>query len=94
MSLQEAASSLNRRKPRGTKKSLRLVETNADLHLHAEVHPPLRQGAQHTVTIKRGTQGIICGPAPNGGDGHVVAFEFGRHHTATAVVTSEQVMRI
>jgi hypothetical protein len=91
MTLQESSAPV--RKPRTGKKSISVVEAKVDLRLHAELHPPLKAGTNHTINIPRGTQGIICGPAPEG-EGHLVIFDFGRHHSATAIVTREQVTRL
>lgn len=85
-----------RRKPR-TFKTNTVVKAKLDLRLKAELHPPLRAGVgtSHTVEICLGTEGIVCGPDPNGSEGHhVVAFDYGRHHTATAVVSSEYISRL
>jgi hypothetical protein len=81
------------RKPRTGKKSISVVEAKIDLRLHAELYPPLRDGANHTVDIKRGTQGVVCGAAPNGDD-YIVAFNYARHHSATAIVGRKQVIRL
>src|SRR3990167_660906 len=82
------------RKPRGTKQSLKLVKANDQMRVHAEINPPLKEGKAHTVDIKKGTTGIVCGPAPDGFDGHLGMVEFGKHHPATTVVAADQVSRL
>lgn len=83
----------SRRKPRGQKQGLVLVVAKASMRVHAQLHPPLQNGALHTVEIKQDSCGIVCGPDPSDEHFVLVAFEHGENLTATASVSRDLVFR-